>query len=193
MPAGDWVAGGFTDLVISEEKGPELVWDPPAGDMDKPTYDIYISFVNYYIHQVNLMRHLLGEDYRVTYADPSGVLLAGVSAGGVGCAIEMTPYRTTIDWQESALVAFEKGYVKLELPAPLAANRSGRVEVFRDPGEGKMPETVVPQLPWVHAMRQQAVNFVRSVRGEIKPLCDSVEALEDLKIAREYIRLWKRV
>ncbi len=45
--------------------------------MDKPTYDAYITFVNYYIHQVNLMRHLLGEPYRVTYADPSGVLLAG--------------------------------------------------------------------------------------------------------------------
>jgi predicted dehydrogenase len=191
MPAGDWVASGFTDLIKSDEKGPELAWDPPDREMDKPTYDAYISFVNYYIHQVNLMRHLLGESYRVTYADPSGVLLAGVSAGGTACAIEMTPYRTTVDWQESALVAFEKGYLKLELPAPLASNRPGRVEVLRDPGDGKVPEVSSPQLPWVHAMRQQAVNFVRAVKGEIKPLCESAEALEDLKVAREYIKLWK--
>ncbi len=191
MPAGDWVASGFTDLISSTEKGPELAFDPPAADMDKPTFDAYITFVNYYIHQVNLMRHLLGESYRVTYADPSGVLLAGTSANGVACAIEMTPYRTTVDWQESALAAFEKGYVKLELPAPLASNRPGRVEILRDPADGRTPETVVPQLPWVHAMRQQAINFVRAVRGEAKPLCDSVEALEDLKVARDYIRLWK--
>lgn len=191
MPAGDWVAAGFTDLIRTEEKGPELAFDPPAKDMDKPTYDAYLSFVNYYIHQVNLMRHLLGEPYRVTYADPSGVLLAGVSASGVACAIEMSPYRTTIDWQESALVAFEKGFVRLELPAPLAANRPGRVTVFRDPGDGATPQEIVPQLPWVHAMRQQAVNFVRAIRGEAKPPCDSAEALEDLKVAREYIRLWK--
>jgi predicted dehydrogenase len=190
MPAGDWVAAGFTDLITSDEKV-DLSWDPPAKDMDNPTCDAYIGFVNYYIHQVNLMRHLLGEPYRVAYADPSGVLLAGVSASGVACTIEMSPYQTTIDWQESALVAFEKGYVKLELPAPLASNRPGRVEVFRDPGKGATPQTLVPQLPWVHAMRQQAINFVRAVKGEIKPLCDSAEALEDLKVAREYIRLWK--
>jgi predicted dehydrogenase len=103
----------------------------------------------------------------------------------------MTPYTTTIDWQESALVCFEKGYVRLELPAPLASNRPGRVEILRDPGKGAVPTTTVPTLPWVHAMRQQAVNFVKAVRGETRPPCDSVEALDDLRVAREYIRLWK--
>jgi len=161
--------------------------------MDKQTYDQYLSFVNYYIHQVNLIRHLLGEAYRVTYADPSGVLLAVQSDSGVGGVIEMTPYSTTIDWQESALVAFEHCYVKIDLPAPLASNRPGRVEIMRDPGNGITPETTVPTLPWVGAMRQQAINFVRAVRGEIKPPCDANEALEDLKVAREYIRLWKGV
>jgi len=191
MPAGDWVASGFIDLIQGGEYSKDLQWDPPDKEMDKATYDSYISFVNYYIHQVNLMRYLLGESYKVTYADQSGVMLAGQSKSGVGCVIEMTPYRTTIDWQESALVAFEKGYVKLELPAPLASNRPGRVELLRDPGDGKTPETVVPQLPWIHAMRQQAMNFVKAIKGEIKPMCEAGEAMEDLEVARQYIKLWK--
>jgi predicted dehydrogenase len=189
MPAGDWIASGFTDLLSTDEPYPQFEWDSPASDMDKPTFERYTAFVNYYIHQVNLMRHLLGEPYRVTYADPSGVLLAGQSQSGAACTIEMTPYRTTVDWQESALVCFEKGTIKLELPAPLANNRPGRVEFFRDPGDGVHPQTTIPQLPWVHAMRQQAINFVAAIRGEIKPPCEAAEALEDLKIAREYIRL----
>ncbi|HPD17055.1 MAG TPA: Gfo/Idh/MocA family oxidoreductase [Planctomycetota bacterium] len=193
MPAGDWVANGFTELIRSDDPNPPLQWDPPASDMDKTAYDAYISFVNYYIHQVNLMRHLLGEPYKVTYADPSGVILAGVSTSGVACVLEMTPYRTTVDWQESALVAFEKGYVKLELPAPLASNRPGRVEILCDPGDGKTPEVSSPHLPWVHAMRQQAINFVAAVRGERPPLCTAQEAMEDLKVARDYLRLWKGV
>jgi predicted dehydrogenase len=193
MPAGDWIADGFSDLIRTDDPMPPLEHDPPASDMDKQTYDQYLSFVNYYIHQVNLMRHLLGEAYRVTYADSSGVLLAVQSDSGVAGAIEMSPYTTTIDWQESALVAFEHGYVKIDLPAPLASNRAGRAEIMRDPGNGITPETLVPTLPWVGAMRQQAINFVRAVRGEIKPLCDANEALEDLKVAREYIRLWKGV
>ena len=187
MPSGDWAANGFVDNVSTDEPGPNIPADTAqTGD------DPYLGFVNYYIHQVNLMRHLLGEPYQVTYADPSGVLLAGQSEGGIACALEMTPYQTTLDWQESALVCFERGWVKLELPAPLALNRPGRVEFFADPGGGQAPQTRVPQLPWVHAMRQQAANFVAAVKGERPPPCEAQEALEDLKIARDYIRLWKR-
>lgn len=189
MPAGDWVASGFTDLIGSDEPMPPIEFDDPATDMDPHTFERYTAFVNYYIHQVNLLRHLLGEPYSVTYADPSGVLLASASASGICGVIEMSPYTTTVDWQESALVAFEHGYVKVELPAPLASNRPGRVEILRDPGNGRTPETIVPQLPWVHAMKQQAVNFVRAVKGELAPMCEAHEAMEDLKVARDYIKL----
>jgi predicted dehydrogenase len=191
MPSGDWVASGDVGFLGSDEPGLPLPEDPVDPSMDAATWKDYFAFVNYYIHQVNLMRHLLGEPYKVVFAEPSGVLFVGRSTSGIACTLEMTPYTTTIDWQESAFVGFEKGYVKLDLPAPLASNRPGRVELFRDPGKGATPTTTVPQLPWVHAMRQQAINYVRAVRGEAKPPCDSVEALEDLKVAREYIRLWK--
>ena len=191
MPAGDWIAGGLDGLIDAGDPTPDLAHDPPASDMDAETNRAYIDFVNYYIHQVNLMRHLLGEPYRVTYADPSGVMLAGRSDSGVACAIEMTPYRTTVDWQESVLVAFEKGYVKLELPAPLATHRPGAVEVLHDRGEGRAPEVRRPHLPWGHAMKQQAANFLAFARGDAPAPCDAVEALEDLQIARDYIRLWK--
>lgn len=193
MPAGDWVASGFADLIQGTDPAGKLDWDPPAKDMDEPTRQAYESFVNYYIHQVNLMRHLLGESYKVTYADKSGVMLAGESVSGCCCVIEMTPYRTTVDWQESALVCFEKGHIKLELPAPLASNRPGRVEVFKDPGDGTAPTITIPQLPWVHAMRQQAANFIKAIKGEMKPLTTAAEALEDLQVARQYIKAWKGV
>lgn len=193
MPPGDWVAGGFACMVHADDPMPSLQDDPPASDMDEPTRAHYFSFVNYYIHQVNLMRHLFGESYKATYADPSGAILAVQSESGVAGVIEMAPYVNTIDWQESALVAFEKGYVKIELPAPLACNRPGRVEILRDPGNGITPETIVPTMPWVSAMRQQAINFVKAVKGEMKPICEAPEGLEDLKIARDYIRLQKGV
>ena len=191
MPAGDWIVGGFTDLITTEEPMPQLEFDPPASDMDQETYKQYTGFVNYYIHQVNLLRYLLGESYRVSYADSSGVVLALQSASGIPGVIEMNPYTTSRHWQESALVAFEHGYLKLDLPAPLASNRPGRVEMLRDPGKGATPETIVPKLPWIHAMRQQAMNFVKAIKGEMKPPCEAAEALEDLQVAREYIRLWK--
>jgi predicted dehydrogenase len=197
MPAGDWIASGFTGMITSDEKWPQLEkesgpnpWQEPViAGMDAQTGKDYVGFVNYYIHQVNMMRHMLGEPYKVTYADKSGVLLAVESESGVAGIIEMTPYRTTVEWEESVLVAFENGYIKINLPAPVANNRCGTVEVYADPAEGKTPMRTSPTLPWVHAMWQQAINFVKVIKGEMKPLCDAAEAVEDLKVAREYIRL----
>ncbi|MFC1735569.1 Gfo/Idh/MocA family protein [Candidatus Hydrogenedentota bacterium] len=186
MPAGDWIAGGFNDMIKSSESIPGTEIDPPPSDMTEDEHKRYISFVNYYIHQVNLMRHMLGTPYHVKYVDPSEVILAVEGENGVPGVIEMTPYSTTIDWQEEILVCFERGYVKLTLPAPVALNRPGKVEILHDPKKGETPETVAPQLPWVHAMRQQAMNFISAVRGDSQPLCTAEEALEDLKNAREY-------
>lgn len=191
MPAGDWIANGFCQNVSSDDPNPQLTWDPPASDMDKDTSGAYGAFVNYYIHQVNLMRHLLGETWHVTYAAKSGLLLAGDSSSGVTCSIEMSPYQTSIDWQESALVCFERGWIRLELPAPVAFTRTGRVEIFRDPGNGAQPRTEIPQLPWVHAMWQQAQNFVDAIAGKKPTMTTAEDALEDIRLAREYIRILK--
>jgi predicted dehydrogenase len=189
MPAGDWVAGGFDDLIETDEPYPEVEQDPPPADMDPEIFAQYTAFVNYYIHQVNLLRLLLGEPYRVTYAEPTGILLVGSSSSGIPCSIEMSPYRTTVDWQECIFVCFERGYLRLALPAPLARNRSGHVELYADPGKGARPLRSVPQLPWTDAMRQQAIRFVRAIRGKCSPPCEAAEALQDLEIARDYVRL----
>lgn len=187
MPAGDWIAGGFNELIKTDEPPPATEADPPASDMDPETFAQYTSFVNYYIHQVNLMRYLLGEPYKVTYADPSGVLLTIQSESGVAGTIEMSPYHTTLGWQESALVGFDRGYIRLSLPAPLASNQAGRVEIFSD----KDGAVTIPDLPPIHAMRAQAQAFLRAVAGDAKPPCDAPEALEDLLMARNYMRLKK--
>lgn len=188
MPPGDWVAAGFTDLLHSDEPLGDLVRDEAPADLSAEGYGAYTAFVNYYIHQVNLLRHLLGEPYEVTWADPSEVLFCAHSASGVLGVIEMAAYRTTIDWHESALVAFERGWLRLDLPAPLANGRPGQLTLFADPGD-RPPTTTSPSLPWVHAMRQQAANYLAAVRGERPPICEAHEALEDLRVARAYLRL----
>lgn len=193
MPPGDWVANGWTQNIHTDDPMPNLEIDPKPADMDADTAKEYEAFVNYYIHQVNLMRFLLGESYKVTYADPAKVLLIGHSTSGVPVTLEMAAYQTTIDWHETALIAFEKGFVKVTLPAPLAFNRPGQVEVFKDPGNGATPVSVHPTLPWVHAMRNQALNFIKAVRGDAPAPCLAAEALEDLRVARDYIRLLKGV
>ena len=193
MPMGNWIANGFTDLIDGGDPRPQLEADPPASDMDDETYRQYVSFVNYSIHPVNLMRHLLTEPYEITYADPSGKLLAGRSRSGIPCVIETGAFCTSRDWQESAFVAFERGYLKIELPAPLVINRPGRVEILAEGDEDAEPLLNVPQLPAVHAMRRQAMDFLDVIRSRSSPPTGAAEALEDLKLARRYFHLLKGV
>jgi len=190
MPPGDWSASGFSHLIGSDDPYPQVTRDPSPAGMDDATARDYTTFVNYYIHQVNLMRHLLGEDYEVTHADPSGVLLNVRSISGVAGTLEMAAFRTTVEWQESAFIAFEKGWIRVELPAPLAIDRPGRITVYRDPGAGAAPTTSEVTLPLIHAMRQQARFFLEAIRGKATPLCGPDEARRDLLAAKRYIELF---
>ncbi len=179
MPPGDWISEGFTGNVATDE----------TYTSGAPVWDKTLEFVNYYIHQVNLMRFLLGEDYEVIFADPGSVTLAIRSQSGVSGIIEMAPFETTYDWQESALIAFQRGWIRLNLPAPLALNQSGTVEIYADPGLPVQPSFTKPSLPHVHAMRAQAQNFLRAIRGEAHPLCGAEDAAKDLEVAQSYMNL----
>ena len=171
MPAGDFIAGGDNPLIKTEEQAPDGERDSLPTDMDQDTQHQYSSFVNYYIHQVNLMRFLLGEDYHVEYADPSGILLAVQSASGVTGTIEMSPYRTTIDWQEEALIAFEKGYIKLELPAALdVKSETGHVAVHAAEDIGLNITQSVGLIPVNVEEVQRAMKGMRSEGSYMKRL-----------------------
>jgi len=198
MPSGDWVANGWLGCIDAPR--PDLVMDPDDPSLDKESNQAFVVFVNFYIHQINLIRHLAGENYKLSYVDPTGVVITGNGlVSGVPVLLEANPYASPSDWQESALIGFESGFVKLSLPAPLAFNRPGHVEVFRDPPVSKTDfrptggTTTIPQLPWDHAMRMQAVNFIKFCRGEAPPPCGAAEAAEDIRIARTWLKITKGV
>ena len=187
MPPGDWIGGatGAGRPINTNEPYAAYPPEPAPAGVCPETAAKHVAFVNYYIHQVNLMRYLLGEDYKLAYADKTGVLLATESVSGIAGVIEMSPYSTSDSWQESAMVCFEKGYVLIKMFAPLTSQRAGEVEVFTDNGTGGV--FTLPVLPNVSAMKNQAINFIKAINGEIEPPCCSAEALKDLEFAAEYI------
>lgn len=192
MPPGDWLGGGFDELLTSTEAMPpehQVPADPTDPELSGDQWSQYVGFVNYYIHQVNLLRYLFGEKYKVTFVDRKGVLLVVESESGVTGTIEMAPYRTSKGWDEGALVAFERGYFKMTLPEPLASGHAGTVEAFYGAENGE-ERRAIPSLPPEGAMRTQAKNFLRAIRGECPPPAEAHEALQDLEIARDFLELY---
>lgn len=192
MPPGDWIGGAENLHLSTDEDYPEGESEKKPDYFDREIYEQYISFVNYYIHQVNALRYLLREPYQLVFADKSETLLVTESPSGVCGTIEMAPYSTSVNWEETMLVGFERGYIKIELPAPLANQKAGTITIMKDHPQEKQQEINEPVLPPLAAMRNQASNFIAAIKGEKEPPCISKEALEDLKIARDYINFIKK-
>lgn len=190
MPSGDWVANGFEGMITADDPYPPCNLEADVNYFEDADYNkFYDAFVNYYIHQINAVRLLLGEDYAITFAEKTRTLLAGESLSGKPVMIEMSPWSNTIDWQESYLLAFDKGWILIELPAPLASNISGRVTVYEDNGEHPTPIKWSPTLPHIHAMKNQAINYVKFIMGEKAARCTSEEAVKDLELAKQYVEI----
>ena len=184
MPPGDWI-GGAEGALFTDEVTENFTPEAAALGFDAATHDRMIVFVNYYIHQVNYMRHMFGEDYKLTFVDKSEVMLAVESASGVCGVIEMSAYETTDDWQEKILVTFEKGWIEIALPAPLASQQAGKVTYYDNSKE--MGVLISPRMPNVCAMRNQADRFAKAVRGVQPAPCLSDEAVKDLALSIDYI------
>ena len=101
----------------------------------------------------------------------------------------MHPFDATADRQASLSIALERAYVRVDLAAPLARQEAGEVTVMRALPDGE--RTVVrPATGNALAMGDQARNLLAVVRGgERDPPSDAREAVEDLRVAREYVRM----
>jgi predicted dehydrogenase len=186
---GDWIANAYRAFIDVGEQPPAVAEEqPPAELADDEARWALSTGVDQLVHPLNLIRHFLGEPYKVRFVHASGRLIVFESESGIPATIEVTPYRLTVGFDEELLVAFERGYVRLR-PAPsLALRRAGTVEIYRDPGFDLAPERISPQLPWIDPQQAQATDFLRVCRGEAAPPTDAREAAEDLHLVEEIVR-----
>lgn len=189
MPPGDWILGHEWPLDLGDRPpdgaGPAMEGVPAW--MDEAQGRDYVSFINFYIHQVNLIRHLLGEDYELEYIDSRRRILAAKSASGVAIVLEMATFTTRDEWVEEYEAHFDRARVRLSLPAPMARQRSGRLEILRHDDSGAVRESPVIAPAW--SMREQARIFVEEARGLRPNISPAADAAKDLEFAEAFIRL----
>ncbi len=187
MPPGDWTLAMDPPINMGDKAsyGNEIPEESPAWMTDEQA-KVYMDFINYYIHQVNLIRYLLNEDYSVEYVDSNGKVLVAKSDSGIAIVLEMGTYEVANEWHEFYEAFFDKGKVKLSLPAPLARQRAGEVEIYKNKdGDGIYEKPVIAQK-W--SMLEQAKLFVDAARNKNKPISPPLDAVKDLQIAEDYVK-----
>jgi len=192
MPPGNWTFGIESPIGAGDTA-------PAYGDqtaetcpdwMDEPTGQAYNAFVNYFIHQVNMIRYLLGESYRCEYLDPTQTVLVGRSDGGVPWVLEMKGYNLRDHWEEYYKVCFENGKLDLSVPAPMARQHSGDLVVYHGPqDDADRPRWERPTLLPSWCMLEQARHFIDCVRSGRPTLAPAREAALDLEVAEQYAKL----
>jgi len=187
----DWV-WGMDDPLRTDETPPPYEDEKPEVPpqwMSEEDGRRYVSFVNFYIHQVNLMRYLIDEEYSLRYVSPDGMLIVAQSESGVPVTLEAGTNQIPKQWQERYTICFEKAEIELELGAPLHRQMVGRVRVTQAGPSGPIHTT--PFLGHGWAFQEQAQMFIQSLRGTAPVLSPASAAIADLHISEDYIRMTK--
>jgi predicted dehydrogenase len=192
MPPGNWTYG--IEGPIGAGDAPPAYADQaaetPPDWMDEQTGSAYNAFVNYFVHQVNMIRYLLGGPYRCEFLDPTQTVLLGRSDSGVPWVLEMKGYNLRDHWEEYYKICFDNGKLDLSVPAPMARQHSGGLRIYHGPAsETDRPRWERPVLAPEWCMLAQARHFVECVRTGQPALAPAREAALDLDVAEGYARL----
>ena len=182
---GDWVCGTLGRQIATDEPAPVTAasWPDwlPASERDS-----FYWYNNVYCHNLNLLRHLLGEPDRVHSAWLRGTSkLAILDYGTFPASMEagsLAAYR----WDEHLMVAFERGTLEIATPPPLLRNVPARVHLYRN---AQSAESVEPLAPHGWSFRREAEHFVDCVAKNRQPLSPAADAVADLALVEAIFRL----
>ena len=180
---GNWTAAFKPALVSSDEPAPPAVRKPP-GWLPPQLADAYLTYVNVYCHNVNLLRWFLGGEPTVKHAEHRGGVTAAVlDFAGVPTVLE-TGHMPGHRWDESLMIFLERGWLEVIPPPPLHPEPA-RVRLYRADGGRQVVE---PLAEWGWSFAAEADHFVSCVEAAAQPLSPGDDALRDLEVCEAVFR-----
>ena len=154
-------------------------WVPDAEKQD------YHQYLNFYCHDLNLMRYFFGKTPTVTSIqfDQPGFKLATFNFGSFSVLFETSTYPGRA-WDESVEVYFAKGRLRIELPPTLTGNNPPAVELWR----GENLETTRWQSDPSWDFRRQAETFINDAAHAKESVSSGADSLEDIRLMEA---IWK--
>ena len=188
MSGTDWTWNAEAAIGTDEGFPKPLEPEPFPERFSIAEAELYNTQINFYVHQVNLMRFILGEDYSMDYVHPSGKLFSGTTESGVPVVLEMGLHRIASTWDEVYHLCFEGADIELRLPAPLHKQQNAKVTVRTNSGAGH--EITAPAVnPASWSFFEQARGFLASVRAGKAPHDSAGDAVKDLLMFERQVEL----
>ena len=174
---GAWKAGALLPGEIDLSVAPTASGPPVAQSRDGRTFPPEVEWVEGWIHEVNMVRGLLGEPTEVSFSTNGMPRLALVQFEQAQGLFEVglvhpagTPFDCTIDIQ------CEKGSIALAFAPPLVFRQPSTITITTPAGVSR------PSLAYTESFVAEVVHFLRCARGEEQPRTGLAEAMRDLEL-----------
>jgi predicted dehydrogenase len=189
---GDWTAELDTPMDGTDEPLPAAPIVGPAwlpAEYLKP----YVSYLQQYTHNINLLRWLLGagDDVRVRAVDLDDDGYTGVvvfEMAGVRAVLEsgtISHYR----WDEHTQIYFRHGWVTTWAPPLLLKQVPAEVEVYRAGAEQSFIRRV-PQPAWSWSYKREVEQFVACLRTGAPFRSSAEDTRTDVRLFEEIYRAY---
>ncbi|NOY82842.1 MAG: Gfo/Idh/MocA family oxidoreductase [Kiritimatiellaeota bacterium] len=190
---GEWRCG--YDPPVIEPMGEVR---PPDTEAALPDFieesekNFYSYCLDNFCHDVNLMRYLLGDPVGVRYSNWRGgagsvaTVVAMFDYGSFECALEWGSFGGT-RFEEAIRINFEKGWIRLDVNAPLRVQAPATVTICR---KGDIQE-LAPEWGW--SFRREAEHFIDCILRDREPLSSGEDCVTDLVLAEEMYRRYRRM
>jgi len=180
---------GISDFAMTDEARPDGITTWPRAPHWIPSASVsdYASFLNVYIHDLNMLRFLAGSEPRVSAVnlERKNGRLVMLDFDDFPAVLEMAEIASA-DWLEGVEILFERGRLSLQFASPMSRDTPARVGITRANGTH---ETVAPTLPRSWAFKRQAEAFVQDIAAGREPLASGRDAVKDMLIAEA---IWRR-
>jgi predicted dehydrogenase len=180
-------AGGHT--VTTEKK--TATWEtwPMAPDwVPEPEKYKYHQYLNFYCHDINLLRFLFGKTPAVSsvkFDDPVYQLVT-FDFGGFSALLETGSFPNR-PWDEYVEIFFANGRMRIDLPPALLKDVPAKVELYSGNVNGYTQEPIPPLGPsW--AFKRQAEAFVQDVSEGRVSVSSGADSIEDIRLTEN---IWK--
>jgi len=171
---------------------------PPAPD-DCPEWihenkrNSYLSYLQQWTHNVNLLRYFLGDDGGKTFVksvqlDCDGMTgLVVLEINGTRAIVESAGTQAH-GWEEHTQVYFRGGWLKTGAPALLQKENPASLEIYRAAQGEILPQLTHEFAPPSWAFREEAKHFLSCIRSGKTFRSSAEDTLNDVQIFEEIYR-----
>ena len=160
--------------------------DSPLSIFKNNQKNKYLSYLNLYCHNINLVRFFLKSEPKVEYANISntntGIVV--MDFNGIKFSLETMDYKDDY-WDEKFEFYFENAILEIKTPPQQLMNVPAKVSLFKRINK---PIKIEPKSNFSWSFKKQSEAFIRDLQNKNCLINDANSCLNDIKIVEDIFK-----